>query len=549
GNRQPATGNRQPATGNRAALEALFLNLIQSVDSQKQTPFLFLSPKSFRIAISTALSVTSSDKLSSIFKLLSKSSLFFAPLVLLSYTQGTQALTASTTNTIEGSAPYLTFDGGQTKITDTENLLFITLPDGTKFTPSTNTSVTNPIKLPNAGSKLDDITIIIPPTQSSIDINDFVTQGYWGDDDGDGQTTATGKISVTFTDKIGNTVGRSDALDICKAPYKVTLTSTSGTLTTQYGLPRSRIFNGATVDYYINPYDNIGLCSVRPNLLFGGTNYARDDPRYAGPVNIWNPDKGFLVQSTTPSSYGLNFPTTGSDGLYFDLDIGGIDASQLSWTVNTVGSLSATVSWTRPRTDSHRDPWRGTTIQHDNWITDKSKNVTRVTLHGPKADSTQISSSNPSSLARPSLPQTFELVGRDSSGNELRYGFVLRQWFVNRGYKYDHTPNHITWCNSLGYRLSQVRDLTNAVCSGWQSDSNCRGAVGATPSSSNNVYMRHIGAGFFTEWGRMDNYADAGFVYDYYWTSDVIDSNFRVHSSDGFVNNDTTIRFYAVCTF
>ncbi|MWN32965.1 MULTISPECIES: hypothetical protein, partial [unclassified Gilliamella] len=146
----------------------------------------------------------------------------------------------------------------------------------------------------------------------------LVSQGYWRDDDGDGQgvggVTASGSISVAFTDKNGTTVNRSDALSLCSAPYKVTLTSTGGTLSTQYGVPRSSSFSGATVDYYINPNSSQPvICSVRPDLLFGGTRGIDDfweDPGYAGPSNIWNPSKGFLTQSTSPSSYDRNFPTT-----------------------------------------------------------------------------------------------------------------------------------------------------------------------------------------------------------------------------------------------
>ncbi|MWN32780.1 MULTISPECIES: hypothetical protein, partial [unclassified Gilliamella] len=255
--------------------------------------------------------------------------------------------------------------------------------------------------------------------------------------------------------------------------------------------------------------------------------------------------KGFLTQSTSPSSYDRNFPTTGADGLYFDLEIPtGIDGSQLSWTVNTGGSISATVSWTRPRTDSHPDPLYGTTIQNDKWISDKSKNVTRVTLHGPRASSSQISSSNPRSLTRPSLPQTFELVGRDSSGNEIRYGFVLKQWFVNRGYIQDSPSAQTAWCNRLGYRMPRVRDLTNAVRTYNPPIS------GAAPSSSRNNYIRHIGAGFFTEWGRMSFYANnAGFDYSY-WTSDVAGSEqFHVGSGPGAIYSDPASRsYFAVCT-
>ncbi|OCG35181.1 hypothetical protein A9G39_06360 [Gilliamella sp. Imp1-6] len=390
--------------------------------------------------------------------------------------------------------------------------------------------------------------MIIPSSVSSVSLSDLVTRyNYWGDDDGDGQgtngITATGSISVSFTDKNGNAISRSDALSICFAPYKVTLASTEGSLTTQYGVPRSSSFSGATVDYYINPYGGAEICSVRPNLTLGGTKGidSRDSPKYAGPASIWDPKKGFLVQSTSPSSYDQNFPTTGSDGLYFDLELpAGLDGSQLTWSVVTNGSIRATVSWTRPRTDSHQDPVRGT-IQHDVWITDKSSYVTRVTLSGPRASDAQISSSSPSRLAVPSLPQTFELVGRDSHGNELRYGFVLRQWFVHR-VKYDTLSNQTSWCRSLGYRLSQVRDLTNVVTSYPIS--------GATPSSSGNYYQRNIGAGFFTEWGVMYYYADAGFVNYNYWTSDAAagSNGFTVYTAYGTVYSfSTSFRYYAVC--
>ncbi|MWN32918.1 MULTISPECIES: hypothetical protein [unclassified Gilliamella] len=534
------------------------LNLIDSHGRQKQAPHLFSSPKSFCVAKSTPLSATLSpiSKLLSKPPLLPKSALLFVPLLLLPYTQGVQALSAYTSRAIEGSAPYLTFDGGLIKATNTDSLLSIKLPDGTRYMKSTNPSTpTKPIRLPNVGGKLSDITMIVPPSRSSITINDLVTQGNWGDDDGDGQNTgdvaASGSISVTFTDKNGNTVSRSDALSICSAPYRVRLESTNGTLITRYGVPRSSTFSGDVVDYYINPYNNAGICSVRPNLLFGGTTGidSYDNPRYAGPDNIWNPEKGFLVQSTSSSSYDRNFPTTGSDGLYFDLDVGGVDASQLSWTVITSGSIRATVNWTRPRSDSHED-FRLGILQHDAWIRDKTKNVTRVTLKGPEARN-QWSNSNPSRITVPSLPQTFELIGRDRSGNEVRYGFVLRQWFVNRGGQLKPYKDQLAWCNSLGYRMPRIRDLTNAKCGVVNYQFPCiNGIDGTTPSSGFNGYKRHIGAGFFTEWGNGYSYADVDLSYDYYWTSDATDSDpFSVFSFSSAVNSvPTYFPHSTVCT-
>ncbi|MWN06826.1 hypothetical protein [Gilliamella sp. Pas-s95] len=139
-----------------------------------------------------------------------------------------------------------------------------------------------------------------------------------------------------------------------------------------------------------------------------------------------------------------------------------------------------------------------------------------------------------SSLTAPSLPQTVVLVGRDGSGNEVRYGFVLKQWFVHRGNKRDTQSNQISWCRGLGYRLARVRDLTNSNYN----------------SLDANHYKRHIGAGFFAEWGSMDYYAAAGFVDRYYWTGDASGSNgFTVSSFYGDANsNSVSYRGYAVCT-
>ncbi|OCG62481.1 hypothetical protein [Gilliamella sp. GillExp13] len=76
---------------------------------------------------------------------------------------------------------------------------------------------------------------------------------------------------------------------------------------------------------------------VRPNLFLG-------NDKYAGPADIWNPDKGFLVQSTNPKSYNLNFPTTGAHNLYFDLLISGVDINELTWKPVTLGGITATVT-------------------------------------------------------------------------------------------------------------------------------------------------------------------------------------------------------------
>ncbi|OCG07847.1 hypothetical protein A9G13_06440 [Gilliamella sp. wkB178] len=470
-------------------------------------------------------------------------------LLLLPYATTTQALSATTAQVIHGSAPYFTFDNGATKFTTGDGLLGITISDGTTkitYTPADNTStVSNPIVLLKENQRFTDIGMLVPPTTDSITLNDLISApyNYWGDDDGDGQgangVTASGNLSVSITNKYSQVVSRSVSLDICQAPYKVVLTSTDGSLTTQYGLPNSTNFSGSSTTYYISPKAPPKICYARPNMEFGTNSQEIPGFNFAGSATIWNWPKGFLVQSTTPSSYNRNFPTTGANNLHFDLLVGGIDAATLTWPTVTQGGITATMTVNPPR-DSYFNP-------------DGASSV-RVTLTGPLATASQQSSATPGSIATPTLPQTFVLVGKDSSNNEvLKYGFKLQHWFVHRGTKEDTPPNQSSWCRSLGggYRLPQVKDLTNAVCSGANSTSWCQGAVGATPSSSGNHYQRNIGAGLFTEWGSMYFYTAAGFVYNYYWTSDSNGSNqFYVNSNDGYVGSgNPRDSHYGVCAY
>ena len=404
--------------------------------------------------------------------------LSFGLLLITSYSS--LALTAKTSNIINGNAPYLTFDGGRTQTTNTDGLLGISLSNGDKYTPTTNSSsLTNPIVLPSAGQSFADIGMLMPTNTDSIALNSLIgpPYNYWGDDDGDGQDingiTATGNLSLTISDKNNQLVARSQILDICKAPYKLTLSNTQGILKTSYGVPNESRFSASNVIYYINPKAPPVICFVKPDMLISSG-------RYAGPATIWNPEKGFIPQSVTPSSYGLNFPTTGAHNLYFDLDIGGSNQA-LSWAPVSLGGITAT-------------------------MTNSTNTSVRVTLTGPFT--TEFIDNAGSNVGKPSLPQIFELVGRDSLGNNvIKYGFELKQWFVNRGtVRYDYSGTS-SWCTGIGYRMPDIKDLTN-------SDFN---NLGATPSSSGNYYQRRINAGFFTEWGAVGNYIDANFLNYGYW--------------------------------
>ena len=403
------------------------------------------------------------------------------------------ALTTTTTNIIYGSAPYLTFDGGRTRVTNTEALLGISLSDGRTFTPTTNnSSFDNPIELPVAGQSFNDIGMLVPTDTDSIALSSLIgtPYNYWGDDDGDGQgidgITATGSLNLSIVDKNNQAVARNEVLTICsndKAPYKLTLSNTEGRLTTRYGVPNESRFSASNVTYYIKPKAAPAICYAKPYLYnFGPGNTA-------GPADIWDPDNGFLPQSVTPSSYGLNFPTTGANKLWFDLIIGGVSQA-LSWASVSHGGITAT-------------------------MTDSTSTSVKVTLTGPVTTQSQWESENPGRIDKPSLPQVFELIGRDSSGNAVvKYGFVLKQWFVNGNVYLGNDYSISSFCNRIGYRVPNVKDLTNASCKDRDGrEGICPEVVGGgRPLPPNdNLARRHIGGGLFSEWGRIGFYVGSGF--------------------------------------
>ncbi|OCG06404.1 hypothetical protein A9G15_10440 [Gilliamella apis] len=367
--------------------------------------------------------------------------------------------------------------------------------------------------------------MLVPTNTDSIALSSLIgtPYNYWGDDDGDGQgidgITATGSLNLSIVNRWNQPVSRNEVLTSCNSPYKLTLSNSDGILKTRYGVPNESRFNAGNVTYYIKPKPSPVLCFVRVasiNEVVGLSDA------------VWISGKGYLPQSFTPSSYGLNFPTTGANNLYFSLHIYDYNYNQpLSWAPVSHGGITATITGTENA-------------------------IIKVTLTGPVVtDSNQWKSTSPDRIDKPSLPQTFELVGRDSSGNAVvKYGFVLKQWFVNRGdYRSTYSSTE-SWCNKIGgYRVPRVRDLTNATCQGYRSDGEyeCQGVVGATPSSPDNRVSRHIGAGFFTEWADMGDYRHASgdnrgrsnFVHGNYWTQDRVGSRFfHVNAYAGTTSRD-----------
>ncbi|NUF50546.1 hypothetical protein [Gilliamella sp. ESL0250] len=81
------------------------------------------------------------------------------------------------------------------------------------------------------------------------------------------------------------------------------------------------------------------------------------------------------------------------------------------------------------------------------------------------------------------------------------------------------------WCSGFGYRLTQLEDLTNAVCTergdgkDYDDCSHCRGRmVGGMPSSPNNLIQFRIGGGLLTEWVYPRHYNAQAFPASWLWT-------------------------------
>lgn len=396
------------------------------------------------------------------------------------------SLTASTANTIKGKQPYLTFDSGVTQVTTTDSLLQITLPDGTTITTLTDTSSENtPIILPSISDTFANIDTLVPlpsagnTTYPSTNLDDIIKMNnYWGDDDGDNNVTVTGSLTVKWADVSGaditDTVKSNPnmLMNICDAPYTLTVATTAGSLSTQYGDPSSSPLDNNSHSYYINPQPPTTpyVCFAKPLLAF---NY--------GEQPEWNGTKGFRVQDiNTPT---LNFPTTGFDQAFFDLTVFGAPASSVTAIPRSASSNVNLALTVNPE--------------------GAGEDVVRITLNGP------------SHAAQNSFePVVFELFANSTK----IYSFELSKWYIARpGFVQYNTKNDWTgtastplYCTNLtgNYRVPEVREYTNANARYWTT---------TVPNWRANTYARQIGGGVMAEWGQMSSYSGSGFTNNYYW--------------------------------
>ena len=443
--------------------------------------------------------------------------------VLQSISFSNYALTTKTTNIIKGSAPYLTLDDGVSKITSTEELLAIKLPNGTVITPQNDvSSITNPIELPDKTNTYASVQTIVPLPISGnnqfpiINMTDLLATpyNYFADDDGDGfddsdliTATATGDIKIkwearnpavadinaknAFIDITSKVKSHPDTIpDLCDGVHKITISASDSELTTPYGEPNTNRFKGGSHSYYLTPKLDPKVCYAQPNLYPDNASLAGRDYEIDG--ILWDaaqiesdhdygvyrgyPSKGIKVlRATNSGNYQgetsitkNNFPTTGSHGLYFYLLLGGITPEAVlaanGSTVQSIegGNVSLSLSVSKTTEWEHSG--------HGPYPYGLAEPAIKITLIGPRFNSTD----------KNFRPMTFRLYA-DSNKSTLIYEFKLMRWFIANPEIIFNNENENSrpissndealnyqakardYCKSLGsgYRLPDVNDFSN----------------------------------------------------------------------------------------
>ena len=498
----------------------------------------------------------------------------------------TYALNITTANAIHGGAPYLTYDGGTTKADSTESLLSITLSDGTVISAENDeSSLTNPIELPNQGDTYASIQTIVPLPQSGnsnypkVKMTDLLKApyNYFGDDDGDGYDDVAGEVIATASGDIGVKWENINGIDVtdtvknnayskfieCDGPYKLTITATNGELKTQYGEPNKSSFMGGSHSYYINPKVEPHVCYAQPSPLFDDAarigSHEGVSPWFDGPG--WDsgvidfgeyrgyPSKGFKFYNARNSGhydgknsvYTNNFPSTGSNGLYFYLLLAGISPEAViaanGSSISAVEGGNVRLSLSTGITGWEHQ-LRGLISVSDEYPYlypyGVPQKALKITLNGPRATSNDKNFS----------PSTFRLYA-DRGKSKILYEFKLMRWYIPTHIVYQNviTKENISMyqakgqeeCQRLGkgYRLTEMNDLTHDIF--WESVAHW----GGTPSNyPNPIIMTDTNArrqlsyredgkwisGIINEWGclynnsRSDcrNYPDNDWLHDYY---------------------------------
>ncbi|MBC9130808.1 hypothetical protein FcAc13_05735 [Frischella sp. Ac13] len=470
-----------------------------------------------------------------------KKKLLLFNLSLLFITNEATPISATSLKSIQGSAPYIIFEGKI--LQDLNPLLAVTLPlppngDITTLNIDTESSAQNPIILASEIKVSDIKTFVKLPPENydypKIPIKKITNLSFVDkDEDVIMYISNNDYLMTTWYDNEGLSLVSSIhanpdmKLDPCMAPFHLNVYAYGTSFQTEYGNPSIKGYPFTTHNYYFSPQvpSGVKFCYAQPNL----NNQDNVD------TDSWKKNKGFVTyDKNNPEN---NFPTTGANNLFFDIKLAGL-------TVDDIIRINGT----------NVTPISGNGIS---LVLSKKDGKLRVTLKGPTYTSTNTSFN----------PATFKLYA-DNAKNTAFYSFKIQRWYIgfeNASNDYSET---LTRCQKLKYDIPDVRDFTN---SNREKDRNgiqidWKNGI----SGVKEVYRRKISykqsdgqwmGGLFSEWGTVTNqyYKDSDWSNDttdtynvaYYWTKNIKDLNdhYVVESTLGYVGNRGTndVRYYTGC--
>lgn len=418
------------------------------------------------------------------------------------------AISATTSKSIQGTAPYFVLNG--TALNTTDDLLGFYYKDAEGNTQFVDGSSKNTTIIVSPTMKIDELVALVDIDGMDHSLNNIVqTAGAKitiEDNDGDatvGHISANGSLRATLkrNDTIVQPTNGTLSLDPCEGVYTLEIASTADNgmmylqSRTTYGAPNYREYSANTVLYTLaiqQPY----ICYAQPNLAY---KMPRDTS-----TDEWDIAKGFIPLSTeshqTTNNNMLNFPTTGFNYAYFNLTLAGATAQQvIKSTADSRGEVRV------PNSEVYLQLEPDTTRE----------NVLKVILRGP-------SYTSPAKDAHKKT--TFDL----RVGNNSVYSFVISKWFIAIPDTYnnvEHLSELQELCAAYGgdtghFRVPSPTDFTNAI-------------INFETLTSNTGY-RAVGGGLFKEWGRVweTYYLGSDFVKDFYFTDD--DGFFPLSYNDGY---------------
>ncbi|NUF50310.1 hypothetical protein [Gilliamella sp. ESL0250] len=422
-----------------------------------------------------------------------------------------------TANVIMGSAPYISFDGGRTKISSTEDTLWMSYKMGNKtfrYTPANNpSSPQNPILLPESFKTFADIDSVVPKNQSipdwaelheqEIQFNSRDNREYFFDDDGDKIKSGAGELTLIIADNGDHLVDedwwisepqfgykRSDPIDPCRYSYRLILKSSISSVTTELGIPSES--SGVPENVWKQDrwsFEKLFIVHVKPTVSNPYVCWAfpiYQDPRAdhigkewkSGTIDIDDPNdiylyrgrkRGFLLQNINqPSS---NFPTIAGDSLQFTLTVAGILHNELSYSKQPANSnINLTIN--------------GVGEYDDITYYGRFPNEAIITLLGPKEGQSDTSFT----------PTTF-IIYADKAKTKPIYSFTISQWIIKSNYNQPTFKESSAYCERIGYRLPTIPELTN------MKNPKLDWNQGYPPSREEYVAQAQLKGGFYPEWG------------------------------------------------